>query len=208
MPAADDAADRVRRPRLSVGLGLEGLQRDGRGVRPPPAGGTSRVGQARRADLHSRDEGADRARPEHHARAGGRARRRRPARRRREHLARALRNRRRATPPSAGSSSPTRSSSSVSTRPGSSFWATRRSRPTRRGSGRPTTTSRAGPSRRSTSSSSATTAESLGWDKTAPGPELPDDVVAGTRARYLEAFEQITGIPFDDYAADPGTVLR
>jgi phosphoribosylaminoimidazole-succinocarboxamide synthase len=51
-------------------------------------------------------------------------------------------------------------------------------------------------------------AESLGWDKTGPGPELPDEVVAGTRARYLEAFEQITGIPFDDYAADPGTVLR
>ncbi len=51
-------------------------------------------------------------------------------------------------------------------------------------------------------------AESLGWDKTPPGPELPDEVVAGTRARYLEAFEQITGIPFDEYAADPGTVLR
>ena len=32
-----------------------------------------------------------------------------------------------------------------------------------------------------------------GWDKTAPGPELPDDVVAGTRARYVEAFERLTG---------------
>jgi phosphoribosylaminoimidazole-succinocarboxamide synthase len=51
-------------------------------------------------------------------------------------------------------------------------------------------------------------AESLGWDKTPPGPELPDDVVAGTRARYLEAFEQITGIPFAEYAAEPGAVLR
>jgi phosphoribosylaminoimidazole-succinocarboxamide synthase len=51
-------------------------------------------------------------------------------------------------------------------------------------------------------------AESLGWDKTSPGPELPDEVVAGTRARYLEAFEQITGIPFDEYATDPGAVLR
>jgi phosphoribosylaminoimidazole-succinocarboxamide synthase len=50
--------------------------------------------------------------------------------------------------------------------------------------------------------------ESLGWDKTAPGPELPDEVVAGTRARYLEAFAQITGIPFADFAADPGAVLR
>jgi phosphoribosylaminoimidazole-succinocarboxamide synthase len=51
-------------------------------------------------------------------------------------------------------------------------------------------------------------AESLGWDKTPPGPELPDDVVAGTRARYLEAFEQITGLSFDDYAADPSRVLQ
>jgi phosphoribosylaminoimidazole-succinocarboxamide synthase len=48
--------------------------------------------------------------------------------------------------------------------------------------------------------------ESLGWDKTAPGPELPDDVVAGTRARYVEAFERLTGIPFDDYLADPEVV--
>ena len=51
-------------------------------------------------------------------------------------------------------------------------------------------------------------AESLGWDKTPPGPELPDEVVTGTRARYLEAFEQVTGITFDDYAADPRVVLR
>jgi phosphoribosylaminoimidazole-succinocarboxamide synthase len=50
-------------------------------------------------------------------------------------------------------------------------------------------------------------AESLGWDKAPPGPELPEDVVAGTRARYLEAFEQITGIPFDEYAARPQVVL-
>jgi phosphoribosylaminoimidazole-succinocarboxamide synthase len=50
--------------------------------------------------------------------------------------------------------------------------------------------------------------ETLGWDKSPPGPELPDEVVAGTRARYVEAFEQLTGISFDDYLADPGTVLR
>jgi len=50
--------------------------------------------------------------------------------------------------------------------------------------------------------------ESLGWDKTAPGPELPVDVVAGTRARYVEAFERLTGVRFDDYLADPDTVLR
>jgi phosphoribosylaminoimidazole-succinocarboxamide synthase len=50
--------------------------------------------------------------------------------------------------------------------------------------------------------------ESLGWDKTPPGPELPADVVEGTRARYVEAFERITGIPFADYVADPEVVLR
>ncbi len=50
--------------------------------------------------------------------------------------------------------------------------------------------------------------ETLGWDKTPPGPELPDDVVAGTRARYVEAFERLTGIAFDDYLADPAVVLR
>jgi len=49
--------------------------------------------------------------------------------------------------------------------------------------------------------------ESLGWDKTPPGPGLPDDVVAGTRARYVEAFEQITRMSFDEYAAEPTKVL-
>jgi phosphoribosylaminoimidazole-succinocarboxamide synthase len=49
---------------------------------------------------------------------------------------------------------------------------------------------------------------SLGWDKTDPGPEVPADVVAGTRARYVEAFELLTGLAFDDYLADPQVVLR
>jgi phosphoribosylaminoimidazole-succinocarboxamide synthase len=49
--------------------------------------------------------------------------------------------------------------------------------------------------------------ESLGWDKSYPGPELPEDIVAGTRARYVEAFEQLTEISFDDYLADPEVVL-
>ena len=50
--------------------------------------------------------------------------------------------------------------------------------------------------------------ETLGWDKAPPGPELPPDVVEGTRARYVEAFERLTEIPFADYLADPGIVLR
>ena len=49
--------------------------------------------------------------------------------------------------------------------------------------------------------------ESLGWDKAPPGPELPAEVVAGTRGRYVEAFERVTGISFDDYLADPRSVL-
>jgi phosphoribosylaminoimidazole-succinocarboxamide synthase len=49
--------------------------------------------------------------------------------------------------------------------------------------------------------------ERLGWDKTPPGPELPEDVVEGTRARYVEAFERLTGIGFDAYLADPDVVL-
>jgi phosphoribosylaminoimidazole-succinocarboxamide synthase len=49
--------------------------------------------------------------------------------------------------------------------------------------------------------------ESLGWDKTYPGPSLPDDVVQGTRARYVEAFERLTGIDFDEYVARPDVVL-
>jgi phosphoribosylaminoimidazole-succinocarboxamide synthase len=49
--------------------------------------------------------------------------------------------------------------------------------------------------------------ENLGWDKTPPAPELPEHVVAGTRARYVEAFERLTGIDFDAYLADPEVVL-
>jgi phosphoribosylaminoimidazole-succinocarboxamide synthase len=50
--------------------------------------------------------------------------------------------------------------------------------------------------------------ERLGWDKTDPGPQLPADVVAGTRARYVEAFERLTGVAFDTYLAEPEAVLR
>jgi phosphoribosylaminoimidazole-succinocarboxamide synthase len=50
--------------------------------------------------------------------------------------------------------------------------------------------------------------EKTGWGKTYPGPELPADVVTGTRARYIEAFDRLTGIGFDRYVADPAVVLR
>jgi phosphoribosylaminoimidazole-succinocarboxamide synthase len=50
--------------------------------------------------------------------------------------------------------------------------------------------------------------ESLGWDKSYPGPELPEVVVEGTRARYVEAFERLTGIPFESYLERPELVLE
>lgn len=49
--------------------------------------------------------------------------------------------------------------------------------------------------------------ERTGWDKTHPGPELPDEVVQATRAKYVEAFERLTGIPFERYLEDPTVVL-
>jgi phosphoribosylaminoimidazole-succinocarboxamide synthase len=50
--------------------------------------------------------------------------------------------------------------------------------------------------------------EATGWDKTAPGPELPEEIVTSTRARYVEAFELLTEISFDDYLENPEVVLR
>ena len=60
--------------------------------------------------------------------------------------------------------------------------ATRRSRPTPRGSGRPTSTRRARAQPSFDKQFVRDYCETLGWDKTPPGPELPDEVVAGTRA--------------------------
>jgi phosphoribosylaminoimidazole-succinocarboxamide synthase len=44
-------------------------------------------------------------------------------------------------------------------------------------------------------------AAGTGWDKKPPAPAIPDDVVAGTRERYVEAYEKITGRPFDEWLA-------
>jgi phosphoribosylaminoimidazole-succinocarboxamide synthase len=49
--------------------------------------------------------------------------------------------------------------------------------------------------------------EQTGWDKTDPGPELPEDVVMHTRSKYIEAFEQLTTIPFEGYVEAPLVVL-
>jgi phosphoribosylaminoimidazole-succinocarboxamide synthase len=34
------------------------------------------------------------------------------------------------------------------------------------------------------------------WDKNSPPPPLPDEIVAKTRAKYIEAYERLTGQPF------------
>ena len=88
----------------------------------------------------------------------------------------------------AGSSSPTRSSSSGSTQTASR--ARRRgATPDSPASGRRTV--RAGRAAAVVRQAvRPRLLRELGWDKTEPGPELPGDVVAGTRARYVEAFER------------------
>jgi phosphoribosylaminoimidazole-succinocarboxamide synthase len=47
-------------------------------------------------------------------------------------------------------------------------------------------------------------AAASGWDKKPPAPAIPDDVVAGTRERYIEAYELITGEPFSAWLARTG----
>ncbi len=44
--------------------------------------------------------------------------------------------------------------------------------------------------------------DSTGWDRKPPPPDLPTEVVEGTRRRYVEAYERITGRSFDDYLAE------
>jgi phosphoribosylaminoimidazole-succinocarboxamide synthase len=44
--------------------------------------------------------------------------------------------------------------------------------------------------------------ETLGWDKTYPGPELPDEVVRGTTQRYIEAARRICGIEIEGVTAE------
>ena len=47
-------------------------------------------------------------------------------------------------------------------------------------------------------------ASGSGWDKTPPAPALPDEVVEGTRQRYEDAYERITGEPFSAWLEKSG----
>jgi phosphoribosylaminoimidazole-succinocarboxamide synthase len=44
-------------------------------------------------------------------------------------------------------------------------------------------------------------ASGTGWDKSPPAPAIPDDVVAGTRQRYIDAYETITGESFSAWVS-------
>ncbi|GGI03417.1 phosphoribosylaminoimidazolesuccinocarboxamide synthase [Egicoccus halophilus] len=44
-------------------------------------------------------------------------------------------------------------------------------------------------------------ATSTGWDKSPPAPALPEEVVEATRAKYVEAYERLTGDPFAQWLA-------
>jgi len=41
--------------------------------------------------------------------------------------------------------------------------------------------------------------DASGWDRTAPGPELPGEVVERSREKYVEAYERLTGSSFDSW---------
>ena len=73
---------RMRDPRLSLRLGVEGIRRAGHARRREAAAGPAGKRQARAADLQSGDQGRDRPRREHHDRADARDPRRRGRRRR------------------------------------------------------------------------------------------------------------------------------
>ncbi len=195
---ARHAARRVRRARLPDGLGLEGLPGDRRRRGHRAARGAERVPAAARADLHPLDEGRGRPRRDDRLRPRGGARRRpradgeaaRPVDRAVLLRRRAVLRRRR---------HPRRHEVRVRPR-------RRRHDPRRRRGAdarlvallaRRHVRGRARRSRASTSSTSATGRTGTGWDKKPPAPAIPDDVVAGTRERYVEAYEKITGQPFD-----------
>ena len=202
----DDDADRVRRARLPGRLRMEGLPGHRHRLRPQPPAGHGRGAEAAEAALHAR-----RPRP---PTATTRTSTATPAcswsarsastgsRRCRSSSTRPPPS----TPSSGASSSPTRSSSSARTRPvrlvlgdealtpdSSRFW--------------PADEYATGGSPPSYDKQYVRDwLETLDWDKTPPGPEIPDDVVAGTRARYVEAYERLTGGSFDAYLASAGWV--
>ena len=192
---AGDVPGRVRRPRLPLGLGLEGIQ----GAAAPSAGSSCPPGllesdklpepiftPATKAEIGDHDENVDFERAAEIV--GDRALMEELRRisievyqRGAEHAAERGHHPRR---------------HQVRVRPP----RRRRDRPRRRGpdarllallAGRPLR-ARRDASPPSTSSTCATGPTRAGWDHTPPAPELPPDVVEQTRAKYVEAYERIT----------------
>ena len=178
-----------------AGLGLKEYEKHGTvsGVALPP--GPRRGLPAAGADLHADHEGAGRrARRVPHVR---RRRGRSSGRRRRSGCAPSPWTSTGAAPSSrrrTGSSSPTRSWSSASTPTAGSCSPTRCSRPTRRGSGPPTGGRPGGPQFSFDKQFVRDWSAGLDWDRTPPGPAIPPDVVAATRARYTEVYATLTGV--------------
>ena len=198
VPAARDAAGRGRRARLPVRLGLEGLPGDRVGLRARAPRRARRVGPAAGADRHPGDEGRRPAttrtstrgpRPSSSAPSAGPRSRRSRSRSTRSRPAHAeargiiladtkfeLGLDRRRDARTLGDEALTPDSSR--------FWPADEYAP-------------GGPQPSFDKQYVRDYCESLGWDRTDPGPEVPADVVAGTRARYVEAFERLTGLAFD-----------
>jgi phosphoribosylaminoimidazole-succinocarboxamide synthase len=45
--------------------------------------------------------------------------------------------------------------------------------------------------------------EASGWDKRPPAPHLPPEVIEATRARYVEAYERLSGRPLSQWPGGP-----
>ena len=182
-------------------------QASGVGVRPRPAAGARRVGPPARADRDAGDEGRGGARPQHHRGRGGGAVRGRGVRG-------GARRRRSALYAFASAHAEARGIVLADTKfefgvdpdgvvtlgdealtPDSSrFWPGDSYAP-------------GGPQPSFDKQYVRDYCLSTGWDRTDPGPEVPDDVVLGTRARYIDAFERLTEISFAAYLSDPKVVL-
>jgi phosphoribosylaminoimidazole-succinocarboxamide synthase len=48
--------------------------------------------------------------------------------------------------------------------------------------------------------------DSIGWNRTPPAPQLPEEIISSTRQRYVEAYEMLVGESFDEYLARHGIV--
>ena len=186
--AAGDAAGRVRRARLPLGLGLEGLP--ARRARSPAS--SCRPACASPTQLPE-PIFTPSTKADDRPRRGDRLRRARPSWSASAELAERLRDVSIAVYSAIAEHAlrarrdPGRHEVRVRARRATACCgsATRSARPTPRASGRPTSTSPGAASRRSTSSTCATGPPARAGTRRPPAPAIPDDVVAQTRERYV-----------------------